>query len=81
MSPCEPRSMSAPSSSSKSNATFVIWAKNAFTLGRSDYQRQYEPNVFIGAGYFTRRRPLGDGQDIDTGVVEQLAEFRTEGVR
>ena len=21
--------------------TFVIWAKNIFTLGRSDYQRQY----------------------------------------
>ena len=24
-------------------STFVIWAKNRFTLGRSDYQRQYEP--------------------------------------
>jgi hypothetical protein len=24
-------------------STFVIWAKNTFTLGRSDYQRQYEP--------------------------------------
>jgi hypothetical protein len=22
-------------------STFVIWSKNAFTLGRSDYQRQY----------------------------------------
>ena len=22
---------------------FVIWAKHAFTLGRADYQRQYEP--------------------------------------
>jgi len=24
-------------------STFVIWAKNTFTLRRSDYQRQYEP--------------------------------------
>jgi DNA modification methylase len=27
-------------------STFVIWAKNAFTLGRSDYQRQYEPMLY-----------------------------------
>jgi ParB-like nuclease domain len=24
-------------------STFVIWAKHTFTLGRADYQRQYEP--------------------------------------
>ena len=27
-------------------STFVIWAKNRFTLGRSDYQRQYEPMLY-----------------------------------
>ena len=27
-------------------STFIIWAKNTFTLGRSDYQRQYEPILF-----------------------------------
>ena len=27
-------------------STFVIWAKNTFTLGRSDYQRQYEPILY-----------------------------------
>jgi DNA modification methylase len=27
-------------------STFVIWAKHAFTLGRSDYQRQYEPILY-----------------------------------
>lgn len=27
-------------------STFVIWAKNNFTLGRSDYQRQYEPILY-----------------------------------
>jgi DNA modification methylase len=27
-------------------STFVIWSKNTFTLGRSDYQRQYEPILY-----------------------------------
>jgi hypothetical protein len=27
-------------------STFVIWAKDRFTLGRSDYQRQYEPILY-----------------------------------
>ena len=36
-------------------STFVIWAKNNFTLGRSDYQRQYEPILYgwkAGAEHF-----------------------------
>ena len=27
-------------------STYIIWAKNTFTLGRSDYQRQYEPLLY-----------------------------------
>lgn len=27
-------------------STFIIWAKNTFTMGRSDYQRQYEPILY-----------------------------------
>ncbi len=27
-------------------STFVIWAKNTFTMGHSDYQRQYEPILY-----------------------------------
>ncbi|APR99001.1 DNA modification methylase [Wolbachia endosymbiont of Folsomia candida] len=27
-------------------STFIIWAKNHFTIGRSDYQRQYEPILY-----------------------------------
>lgn len=27
-------------------STFLIWAKNSFTIGRSDYQRQYEPILY-----------------------------------
>jgi len=36
-------------------STFVVWAKNTFTLGRSDYQRQYEPILYgwkEGADHF-----------------------------
>ena len=36
-------------------STFVIWAKNAFTMGRADYQRQYEPMLYgwrKGANHF-----------------------------
>lgn len=27
-------------------STFIIWAKERFTIGRSDYQRQYEPILY-----------------------------------
>jgi DNA modification methylase len=27
-------------------STFIVWAKHAFTLGRADYQRQYEPILY-----------------------------------
>ena len=27
-------------------STFIIWAKNTFTLGRADYQRQYESILY-----------------------------------
>lgn len=27
-------------------STFIIWAKHTFTLGRADYQRQYEPILY-----------------------------------
>ena len=45
-----------------SGRTFVIWAKHTFTLGRADYQRQYEPILYgwpqgttgTGAGPGTR---------------------------
>ena len=36
-------------------STFVIWAKNTFTLGRADYQRQYEPILYgwkVGSEHF-----------------------------
>jgi len=36
-------------------STFVIWAKSSFSMGRSDYQRQYEPILYgwkEGASHF-----------------------------
>lgn len=27
-------------------STFIIWAKNTFTLGRANYQRQFEPILY-----------------------------------
>jgi DNA modification methylase len=45
-------------------STFVIWAKNTFTLGRSDYQRQYEPILYRWAEgrkrYWCGARDQGD---------------------
>ncbi len=50
-------------------STFVIWAKNSFTLGRSDYQRQYEPILYgwkDGAEhYWCGARDQGDVWFID----------------
>jgi hypothetical protein len=49
-------------------STFVIWAKHHFTLGRSDYQRQYEPILYgwaQGAAHFwCGARDQGDGWPI-----------------
>jgi DNA modification methylase len=45
-------------------STFIIWAKHHFTLGRSDYQRQYEPILYgwhRGAQHYWRgARNQGD---------------------
>ena len=45
-------------------STFLIWVKNHFTLGRSNYQRQYEPILygwFEGSShYWSGARDIGD---------------------
>ncbi len=50
-------------------STFVIWAKNTFTLGRSDYQRQFEPLLYGWKQGATRHwcgaRDQGDVWSID----------------
>ena len=57
-------------------STFVIWAKNTFTLGRADYQRQYEPILYVwkdGAEhYWCGARDQGDVWFFDKPVKNDL---------
>lgn len=57
-------------------STFIIWAKNAFTLGRSDYQRQYEPILYgwkAGSDHFwCGARDQGDVWNIDRLRINDL---------
>ena len=45
-------------------STFIIWAKNTFTLGRADYQRQYEP-ILYGWGADKKHYWCGDRDQAD----------------
>jgi DNA modification methylase len=57
-------------------STFIIWAKNTFTLGRADYQRQYEPILYgwpQGAEhYWCGARDQGDVWHFDKPVKNDL---------
>ncbi len=57
-------------------STFVIWVKNTFTLGRSDYQRQYEVLLYgwkKGAGhYWCGARDQGDAWFVNKPAVNDL---------
>jgi DNA modification methylase len=53
-------------------STFVIWAKNAFTLGRADYQRQYEP-ILYGWKEGVRRHWCGARDQGDVWFVNKPA--------
>jgi DNA modification methylase len=57
-------------------STYIIWAKSLFTLGRSDYQRQYEPMLYgwrEGAKHFwCGARDQGDVWLVDKPRVNDL---------
>ena len=57
-------------------STFIIWAKNTFTLGRADYQRQYEPILYgwkHGTDHFwCGARDQGDVWFVDKPRVNDL---------
>lgn len=57
-------------------STFIIWAKNTFTLGRADYQRQYEPILYGwpegGERYWCGDRDQGDVWQIKKPVKNDL---------
>ena len=50
-------------------STFIIWAKNTFTMGRADYQRQYEPILYGwregGKHHWCGDRDQGDVWQVD----------------
>lgn len=54
-------------------STFIIWAKNTFTLGRSDYQRQYEP-ILYGWPEGERRHWCGDRDQGDVWQIKKPAK-------
>jgi len=51
-------------------STFIIWAKNTFTLGRADYQRQYEP-ILYGWPEGGERRWCGDRNQGDVWQIKK----------
>jgi DNA modification methylase len=57
-------------------STFIVWAKHTFTLGRADYQRQYEPILYgWPAGhdrYWCGARDQGDVWFFDKPVRNDL---------
>jgi len=57
-------------------STFIIWAKDRFTLGRSDYQRQYEPILYGwkqgGGHYWCGDRDQGDVWFVDKAFANDL---------
>jgi DNA modification methylase len=57
-------------------STFIVWAKNTFTLGRADYQRQYEPILYgwkDGSDhYWCGARDQGDVWFVDKPVRNDL---------
>jgi DNA modification methylase len=57
-------------------STFVIWEKNHFTFGHSDYQRQYEPILYGwkegSPHYWCGDRDQGDVWKVDKPAVNDL---------
>jgi DNA modification methylase len=57
-------------------STFLIWCKDRFTLGRSDYQRQYEPILYgwrqRSGHYWCGARDQGDVWNVNKAVVNDL---------
>ena len=51
-------------------STFIIWAKNTFTMGRADYQRQYEP-ILYGWPDGAKRYWCGDRNQADVWEVNK----------
>ena len=53
-------------------STFIIWAKNHFTLGKSHYQRQYEP-ILYGWPKGSKSHWCGDRNQSDVWAINKPA--------
>jgi DNA modification methylase len=57
-------------------STYIMWIKNSFTLGRSDFQRAFEPMLYGwkkgSPHFFCGERNLGDAWHIDKPRVNDL---------
>jgi DNA modification methylase len=51
-------------------STWIVWAKSTFTLGRSDYQRQYEP-ILYGWREGAKHYYCGDRTQSDVWLVDK----------
>jgi len=51
-------------------STFIIWAKHTFTMGRADYQRQYEP-ILYGWPEGVTRHWCGDRNQSDVWQIKK----------
>ncbi len=54
-------------------STFIIWAKNTFTLGHADYQRQFEP-ILYGWPEGSKRHWCGDRDQGDVWQIKKPAK-------
>lgn len=54
-------------------STFIIWAKHTFTLGRADYQRQYEP-ILYGWREGSKHHWCGDRDQGDVWQIKKPAK-------
>ncbi len=69
-------------------STFIIWVKNTFTLGRGNYQQQYEPILYgwpvtLKNHYFIDRRDLSnvweDLKDVKTSFEDGYTTIKFQG--
>ncbi|WKB54364.1 DNA modification methylase [Eleftheria terrae] len=54
-------------------STFIIWAKNRFSLGTADYQRQFEP-ILYGWPRGAKRHWCGDRDQSDVWQIDRRAK-------
>lgn len=57
-------------------STFIIWVKNTFTLGRSDYQRGYEPILFGNTPTTAKEQDFASTEPAEGEVFKYRGEYQ-----